>query len=186
MTLGADFAATMADAKLGDERAIARLYRDVHPRLLGYLGARAPRAAEDLASEVWLAVAKGLPRFEGDEPGWWAYLFTIARRQVAGHWRQAKRRRTDVVEPHAFSDRPGSCDVENETIQAITTSKAVELIVGHLSKEQAEVVLLRLLGGLEVEQVARILNKKPGTIRVLQHRAIKKLAALLPGLAVRS
>ena len=77
--------------------------------------------------------------------------------------------------------RPGSCDVENETIQAITTSKAVELIVGHLPKEQAEVVLLRLLGGLEVEQVARILNKKPGTIRVLQHRAIKKLAALLPG-----
>ena len=90
-----------------------------------------------------------------------------------------------MVEPHAFPHRPGSCDVENETVQAITTSKAVELIVGHLPKEQAEVVLLRLLGGLEVEQVARILNKKPGTIRVLQHRAIKKLAALLPGLAVK-
>jgi len=184
MTLGTEFAATMADAKLGDEQAIARLYRDVHPRLLAYLAARVPRAAEDLASEVWLAVARGLPAFEGDEPAWWAYLFTIARRQVAGHWRQAKRRRTDPADPAAFLDRAGSSDVETEGITAIANSEAVALIVANLSREQAEVVLLRLIAGLDVEQVARILDKKPGTIRVLQHRAVKRLAPLLPGLAV--
>ena len=184
MTLGTEFAATLDEAKLGNEQAIGRLYRDAQPRLLGYFAARAPQAAEDLASELWLAVARGLPTFEGDEPAWWGYLFTIARRQVAGYWRQAKRRRTDSVEPAAFLDRPGSSDVEAEGIEAIANSDAVALIVANLSKDQAEVVLLRLIGGLDVEQVARILNKKPGTIRVLQHRAVKRLAAVVPGLAV--
>jgi RNA polymerase sigma-70 factor (ECF subfamily) len=184
MTPGTEFAATLAEAKLGDEQAIGQLYRDAQPRLLAYFAARVPQAAEDLASDVWLAVAKGLPSFEGGEPEWWGYLFTIARRQVASHWRQANRRRTDTVEPAAFLDRQGTSDVEAEGIAAVANSEAVALIVANLSKEQAEVVLLRVIGGLDVEQVARILHKKPGTIRVLQHRAVRKLAAVVPGLAV--
>ena len=184
MTLGFEFAATLAEAKLGDEQAIGRLYRDVQPRLLGYLATRVPRAAEDLASEVWLAVARGLPSFEGDEAAWLGYLFTIARHKVADHWRQAKRRRTDLVEPAAFLDHEGSSNVETEGLEAIASSEAVALVVKNLSKEQADVVLLRVVAGLDVEQVARILDKKPGTIRVIQHRAVKRLAALMPGLAV--
>lgn len=183
MTLGAEFAVTMAEAKLGDEQAIGRLYRDMQPRLLGYLAARVPQVAEDLASDIWLSVATRLPTFEGDERAWWGYLFTIARGQVAGHWRQANRRRTDPVEPATFWDRAGASDVENEGIEAIRRSEAVALIVDSLSKDQAEVVLLRVVAGLDVDQVARILGKKPGTVRVLQHRAVKRLAARLPRMA---
>jgi RNA polymerase sigma-70 factor (ECF subfamily) len=185
MTLGDDFAATFQAARLGDDTAVGLLYRDVNPRLLAYIRARAPLVAEDLNSEVWLAVAKGLARFDGDdERAWHGYLFSIARRQIAGHWRQAKRRRTDPVGPEAFAERSSSCDVEAEGIESVANSEAVGLIVRHLSPEQAEVVLLRVIAGLDVEEVAAILGKQAGAIRALQHRGLKRLGERLTGLAV--
>ena len=42
------------------------LFRDLHPRLSRYVRALEPRAADDLLGESWLAIAKGLPTFQGD------------------------------------------------------------------------------------------------------------------------
>ncbi len=66
-------------------------------------------------------------------------------------------------------------DVEDEAIASLGTEAALERI-STLPQDQAEVILLRVLGGLPVEDVARILDKRPGTIRVTQHRALRRLA----------
>jgi len=65
--------------------------------------------------------------------------------------------------------------VETEALDVIGTREALERLRA-LPPEQAEVVLLRIVGGFTVEEVARLLGRRPGTIRVIQHRALRRLA----------
>ena len=76
------FESVLAGAQVGAEWALTILYRDLHPRVLRYLSVREPGEAEDLASDVWLDVAQGIGRFRGDEDGFRAWVFTIARRRL--------------------------------------------------------------------------------------------------------
>lgn len=70
-------------------------------------------------------------------------------------------------------------DAATEAIESIEAQRAVEQINSILTPDQAEVVLLRVIGGLDVDQVADVLGKKAGTIRVLCHRGLRKLAGVM-------
>jgi RNA polymerase sigma-70 factor, ECF subfamily len=78
--------------------------------------------------------------------------------------------------PGSLPDSLSIGDVESEAMENLSTQAALARIAG-LPPDQAEVVLLRVLGGLSVKDVAAILGKRPGTVRVLQHRALHRLAA---------
>ncbi len=176
MALGEQFATVLRAAQSGAEWAIAALYRDLQPNLLGYLRSQQPGDAEDLASEVWMNVASGIGRFEGNEAAFRGWLFTIARRRLIDLRRRSARRQTDVVPVDALAERPASDDAEQEVLAGLTTRRALDRVVRILSAEQAEVVLLRLVAGLPVEEVATIVGKRPGAVRALQHRALVRLA----------
>ena len=95
MTLGPErLADVLAGARAGEGWALAALWRDLHPRLFRYLRSQEPWAAEDLASEAWLGVVRGLAVFEGDEATLRGWAFTIARRRLIDHRRKQARRRT--------------------------------------------------------------------------------------------
>ncbi|MGH2813214.1 MAG: RNA polymerase sigma factor [Actinomycetota bacterium] len=175
MSLGDQFDPVLAAARSGAEWALSALYQDLHPRLLRYLGSQEPREAEDLASEVWLDVAAGLSRFNGGEDAFRAWLFTIARRRLIDLRRSAARRRTQPVTTEMLAGLPDPGDPETEVIGLAATEAALAQIAA-LSPDQAEVVLLRVVAGLDVDEVAAVTGKRPGTIRVLQHRALKRLA----------
>ena len=98
--LGAEeFQQVMAVAAQGDEDAFAALWHAHQPALVRYLQVvAAPGAAEDLASEVWLVVARQLGRFRGDERGFRAWLVEIGRRQAMG-WRRRHARHPVLVLP---------------------------------------------------------------------------------------
>ena len=89
--LGDNFARTLTQVRNGDEAAFAALYRAHNPALAGFLRRRSITAAEDLASETWIGVARGLERFEGEESDFQRWLFTIARRRLVDHIRKVKR-----------------------------------------------------------------------------------------------
>jgi RNA polymerase sigma-70 factor (ECF subfamily) len=169
------FETTLAAAQAGAEWALAELYRDLHPRVLRYLRAQEPSEAEDLASEVWLDVARGLGRFEGEEQAFRAWAFTIARRRLVDLRRQRARRPAVPTSVERLIEGGGMGDVEEEAMTGLTTGAAIARIAT-LPPDQAEVVLLRVLAGLTVREVAGIMGKRPGTVRVLQHRALKRLA----------
>ena len=172
------FDAVLNAAKRGDEWAVAVLYRDIRPRLARFLEVREPRAAEDLEGEVWLAVAKGLTRFTGGEEAFRAWVFSIAQRRLADFRRTAARRATIPV-PADELDRPSDRGPETLVLENLSADEASAFVTATLSPDQAEVVLLRVIAGLDVEQVAKLLDKRPGTIRVLQHRALRRLHAEL-------
>jgi len=180
MALGSTFADVMSAAQQGDLQAITDLYRDVNPRLSRYLRAREPQEADDLASETWLVLARQIKTFSGNEKQWWALVFLVARRCLTDHWKRNKRRKTAPVPFEVFTELPGSADVETEGLGALQSRDAVDLVVRTLSADQADVILLRVMADLDADSVAEILGKRPGTIRVLQHRALRNLAMSLP------
>lgn len=175
MALGESFEAVLGAARDGDEWGFAALFREFHPRLLRYFAARVAAHAEDLAAETWVAVARQLTSFEGDEGAFGAWLFTIAHHRLVQFWRdQARRPTTDARAELPEADAP--VDVETEVLDKVAGHEAARLIAEALTADQAEVLLLRILGGLDVDQVARIVSKRPGTVRALQHKALRRLA----------
>jgi RNA polymerase sigma-70 factor (ECF subfamily) len=178
----ADLEAILARARAGDRDALRALFRAYQPRLLRFLRALEPRAADDLAGDVWLAVAGRIGRFEGGEAGFRAWLFAIARNRLADHRRRAARRPRLVPLDDAAPTAPD--DPAATAIDQLSAQDAIGHLVAELSPDQTEVVLLRVVGGLSVQEVAALTGRTPGSVRVIQHRALKRLARTLPPTAV--
>jgi RNA polymerase sigma-70 factor (ECF subfamily) len=102
-------------------------------------------------------------------------MFTIARRRLIDLRRQQVRRRTDPVAPDALPERRSGGDVEAEAMARISTEAALARIAA-LPPEQAEVILLRVIGGFSAAEVGDMTGRRPGTVRVMQHRALARLA----------
>ncbi len=174
MTEAPPFQETLAAARAGDEQAVTAIYRLLQPRVIRYLRVIEPSDAEDLASDTWLDVARGLDRFEGDEHALCAWALTVARRRAIDLRRRYTRRRTISAEPERLVELAQTGNVEDDAMAGFGLRSALESI-SQLPRDQAEVVLLRVLGGLSVDEVAGIMGKRPGTVRVLQHRALRAL-----------
>jgi RNA polymerase sigma-70 factor, ECF subfamily len=173
--IGVAFQDVLAAAAGGDEQAFATVWRELQPPLLRYLEMLAPGAAEDLASETWIRVLASLGRFRGDERAFRAWLFTVARNRAIDRWRRAARRPAEPVPLEALAGRAAPDDPATAAMEAITSRAAIALIAS-LPADQAEVVLLRVVAGLDVAEVARVMGKRPGTVRVLAHRGLRRLA----------
>jgi RNA polymerase sigma-70 factor (ECF subfamily) len=178
-----DLEAALARTAGGDHDALAVLYRELHPRLLRYLRHHAGPVAEDLASEVWLALAPQLDGFPGTPENLTALMFSIAHRRVVDEYR--RRGRTPAHAPFDEAlDLADPDDPETVAVEQLTAQGAVELLARKLPPDQAEVVLLRVLGDLEVEQVAEIVGKSKGAVRIAQHRALQRLQQAFAAKAV--
>jgi RNA polymerase sigma-70 factor, ECF subfamily len=173
-----EFPGVLRAAAAGDETAFARLWRDAHPPLLRYLRVLARDAAEDVAGEVWLEVARGIARFKGGEQEFRGWLFTLARRRVTDLRRHEARHPVRLTDDTGELERPGADDTAMAALDNLSTEAAVALIAT-LPRDQAEVIVLRVIAGLDVGQVARIVGKRPGTVRVAAHRGLRMLAARL-------
>ena len=176
------FPCVLTGAKKGEGWAVEALFTDLQPRVLRFL-----RSTDDLAGDVWLAMAKGLNRFEGDLAGFRAWVFSIARRRLADHRRTAARRATHAVDPQDDAlrtpDAGGAAaelDVADVVAGQLSAQAAVDLIHAVLPPDQAEVLLLRIIGDLDVPHVADVMQRTPNWVRVNQFRALRRLAEHFP------
>lgn len=153
------------------------LWRDLNPAVLRYLRMDG-EAAEDIAAETWATVINGLRRFRGDESAWRGWVFVTARRRAvdAGR-RRARTARTERDWTAQPSENPER-DPAHVVGAALDTDEALRL-VAQLAPLQAEVVVLRVLTGLPVEAVAKIVGRSPGAVRVAAHRGLTRLEEIL-------
>jgi RNA polymerase sigma-70 factor (ECF subfamily) len=177
-----EFPGVLRAAQAGEEPAIAELWRALNHRVVRFLSARAPGAAEDLASETWLTVARNLHTFSGNEIEFRAWIFTIARSRLIDSQRRRRRRPDEVDNPTALAGHLSPCNTARDALDAIDTEAAVA-VVGSLPPDQADVILLRVLAGLDVARVAAIMGKEPGAVRTLQHRGLRRLREMLTAAA---
>jgi RNA polymerase sigma-70 factor, ECF subfamily len=173
-----EFARLLHAAQEGDEAAFTELFRAVQPRLLRYLRTVGGPLADDVAAETWLSVVRGLRRFHGDRAGWQSWVFTIARARLVDAQRRADRSPQPVDTDLVLRDRPGPSDVSGSVDEMFSTEAALALIA-QLPRQQAEVVLLRHVAGLDVAHTARVLGRRAGAVRVADHRGLRRLAELL-------
>ena len=173
-----DFADLLAGAQSGDETAFTAVFRSTQPIVLRYLGSLGAAAqAEDLAAETWVAALRNLRGFEGDEKSFRSWLLTIARARWVD-WLRSSARRPEAP----YDDVPEAVDpddVHAVVEEALSTETALALIAS-LPADQAEIVSLRVIAGLDVAEVAQIVGKTPNHVRVLAHRGLRRLAAMLP------
>jgi RNA polymerase sigma-70 factor (ECF subfamily) len=170
-----DFDSMLRAARAGDEMAFSALFRAYNAMLVRYLRVVAgSEAADDLSSETWLDVVRGLGRFEGEEAGCKGWLFTIARRRHLD-WRRRQARRPVTVGDAALEHVAVGADPASAFDDRAATQAALELVAS-LPPDQAEVVALRTIAGLDVAEVAEVVGKTAGAVRVLSHRGLHRLA----------
>lgn len=169
----------LARAQRGDEEGFALLWRTLHPPLLRYLTSRRDLAPEDVAAETWLQVIRDLDGFTGGVAEFRAWLFTVARNRAIDQGRaRAARPAITVADPHTAGPVPLAPSAEETAADRAATDTALRL-VRTLPPDQAEMVMLRVVAGLDFAAVAAVVGKSPGAVRVAVHRALRSLSQSL-------
>jgi RNA polymerase sigma-70 factor (ECF subfamily) len=171
VTARKSFESILAAAREGREWAWAEIYDDLAPPLLGYLRARGAVEAEDLLGELFLQMVRDLGGFEGDEREFRAWAFAIAHHRLIDDRRYRRRRSVDPIGLHALDEVAAPPDPAPPGIG----DRQIRAALGRLPEPQLHVILLRVLGDLSVDQVARVLGKTPGAVKALQRRALATL-----------
>lgn len=162
-------------ARRGESWALTEIWHRCSPAVLGYFRGRGLADAEDLTSEVFLQVFRRIGEFRGGEADLRTFIFSVAHARYVDVVRRQTRRGPDV-ELDAAAHLDTASSAEDEALALVADERVRELI-GRLSPDQRDVLLLRIVGDLSLEQTADVLGKTVGAVKSLQHRG---LAALRP------
>jgi RNA polymerase sigma factor (sigma-70 family) len=161
--------------RAGASWALTAVWNTHNRAVLGYLRGRGVADAEDLTSEVFLQVFRATDRFRGDASDLRTFIFSVAHARYVDQVRMTVRRGAhvefDPAEHGAVAD-----SAEGEAL-ADPSGARVRQLLTVLSLDQREVLLLRIVADLSLEQTAKVLGKSLGAVKALQHRG---LAALRP------
>jgi RNA polymerase sigma factor (sigma-70 family) len=169
-----EFPSLLAAARTGAEWAWNAIYAELAPSVLGYLQAQRAPEPEDTTGEVFLQVVRDLPDFEGDEAAFRTWVLTIAHHRLIDGRRYSSRRPVEPATTEIIVTRGPAGNGEDDGLEAFASARVRELI-GRLPESQRGVLLLRILGGLTVEQVGRAIGKRPGAVKALQRRGLARL-----------
>jgi RNA polymerase sigma-70 factor (ECF subfamily) len=157
-----DLDETVSKATTGDQNAFVKLWQFFYPRILKFLYS-ITGDAEDVCSEAWIKIAAAIKTFKGDGKAFVTWIYTIARNLAIDHLRTLGRRgpTEEVLDHHAVASDQYPSDVHS--------------MLKCLKSEEAEIISLRVIAGLDVPSVASITGKSEANIRVITHRSLNKL-----------
>jgi RNA polymerase sigma-70 factor (ECF subfamily) len=173
----------LAQAKQLDPAALRALHQRFYEPVARYIQFKVgdPHLVEDLTGEVFVRVLQGLRRGQAwqDSPQGW--IMGIARHVVADHYRQKER-----VPEVELSDQLAATAATNPAHQAVLSERKRLLAqaIQQLSEEQRDVILLRFMEGIDIQGVAKAINKTPGAVKALQYRALRALAGIVQDFAL--
>lgn len=165
-------------AKQLDPSALQALHQRFYEPVARYIQFKVgdPHLVEDLSSEVFVRVIQGLKRGQSwqDSPQGW--IMGIARHVVADHYRYKEH--APEVE---LSDHLAARLETNPAHQAMLSERTrlLHQAIHKLNEEQRDVVLLRFMEGVDIQGVAKAVNKTPGAVKALQYRALRSLAEIM-------
>ncbi|MGW0516652.1 sigma-70 family RNA polymerase sigma factor [Crossiella sp. NPDC003009] len=167
-------------AQAGDSDAFGRLYDQyvdvVFRYVLFRVGDRS--LAEDFTSETFLRALRRISSvsYQGRDVGAW--FVTIARNLILDHVKSS-RYRFEVPTAELADNSEPLAGPEQEVLAEATNAELLKC-VGQLNTDQRECIVLRFLQGLSVAETAEVMGRNEGAIKALQHRAVRRLAQLLP------
>lgn len=155
------------------------LYASLAPSVAAYLRLQGAEDPDDLTNEVFLGVFRGLGRFVGGEREWRSWVLAIAHRRMVDERRRRSRRIATVGMPwsqggSSLLREPTSPGAEELAFDDLASAR-LRQCCDRLAPDQRDVVLLRLVADLSVEQVASALGKSQGAVKALQRRGLEAL-----------
>jgi RNA polymerase sigma-70 factor, ECF subfamily len=179
---GGQFDAVLMAAQAGAPWALERLFTTLAPVVTGYLRLQGSAEPEDLTSEVFLAVLRNLHGFRGGESGFRSWVFTIAHRRLLDERRRRARRAPHEQlegEAETFAHEVAAPDNVEASVDRSLGVERVQSLCERLVPDQREVLLLRLLGDLSIDQTATTVGKSTGAVKALQRRGLLAIGRLL-------
>jgi RNA polymerase sigma-70 factor (ECF subfamily) len=163
-------------AQVGDARGFDALFHACATSVAGYLRARKVSDPNGTANEVFLRAFRTIHTFRGDTAAFRSWLFTIAHNAAID---DARRRRRRVREtPLESLPSAAGGDVE-EDADALLSQQRVEALLENLSPDQRDVIMLRVIADLSVDQTAAIVGKSNEAVKALQRRGLGTLRRAL-------
>jgi RNA polymerase sigma-70 factor (ECF subfamily) len=169
---------TVEQARAGDARAFADLFRLLATPVAGYLRGRGVDDPDGLTNEVFLRVHRTMQRFDGTSAEFRSWVFAIAHNAAVDDGRRRARRvrETPIAQP---PEREGA-DVETMVMARLADERVRALLDG-LTDDQQAVVLLRVVSGLSVRETASVLGKGEEAVKALQRRGLAALRREVTG-----
>lgn len=173
--------ADLADvlAAQADRAAFATLYRRYLDRVYGYafyqLGDH--HDAEDATERTFLAALRAIPEFRDQGSTFRAWLFRIAHNTIANAHRTRSRRPADPL-PDGF-ERPAPDADPARLVARADELREVRAAIAEMPDDRRQVILLRFVDDLSTAEIAEVLDRSTGAVRVLLHRSLRDLAARL-------
>ncbi|MCW2601519.1 MAG: polymerase subunit sigma-70 [Frankiales bacterium] len=164
-------------AQAGQAWALRAVYDQLAPRVHAYLRSRGSAEPEDLTSEVFLAVFPRLASITGGAAGLRTFTFSVAHARLVDDLRKRSRREPSTQYDAATDPRTTSSS-EDDALARLQTERVRRLLDG-LAPDQRDVLSLRILGDLTVDQVAETLGKSSGAVKQLQRRGLLALRRIL-------
>jgi RNA polymerase sigma-70 factor (ECF subfamily) len=160
----------------GDLTAREALIKVVRPAVLRYVLARqvAEHDAQDLAQDICLAVLKALACYRDEGRPVWALVFSIVRNKLVDRGRQQARRNESLCDDMTMHD-VAHHDSPAELFEQDEAAAGVSAMLAALPTTQREVLTLRIIVGLSCIETAEAIGLTPGSVRVIQHRAMTAL-----------
>lgn len=166
------------------ETAFAQLYEALYTVVVRDIRWRVKDlpTAEDLAQDVWIKAARSITSYEGRGGGFVSWLLTIARNLVISHNRNLGRRAQETLSADMWmlSLMPSNDISPEEAAEHADLADRIGACIGRLSPTMQEVLRLRIFAGLSYEETAAVIGKSVNVVKVAQHRALRKLAAIMP------
>lgn len=161
----------------GQAWALTEIWQRHAASVTGYLRGRGATEPEDMTSDVFLAVFERVGGFHGDDEALRSFVFTVAHHKMVDDLRRRGRRgESAAYEPE--TDPRVEASAETMAMSAIGDQRVDELLET-LSPDQRDVVLLRVVADLSLEQTASVLGKRVGAVKALQHRALASLRRVM-------
>jgi RNA polymerase sigma-70 factor (ECF subfamily) len=166
------------EAQHGDRRALAALYSAYRAPVYRYITYRVgdPALAEDLTADVFVSMVRHIGSYDSRGRPFLAWLYVVAGNTCKMHYRRQQLANFEPLPETMTADMSGP----EEIAQLRLTQARLLNAMPRLTEDQRQVILLKFIEGFSNAEVAAILDKSEGAIRVLQHRA---LAALRQALA---
>ncbi len=162
-------------AKGGDADAWEALYRDIYPRLVAFVRRRvAADAVDDVVDETMARAVAGIDRYRWESVGLAAWMFGIAR-HVCADLHRAEDRESRRVR----ASREIEADAPGEGLDLEAEHHAIRLAFETLGERDRELLELRIIAGLSVEETAEVLGKRVGAVRTAQSRALARLRSIV-------
>ena len=171
------FDSILAAARLGDARAFEEIFEALSPVVAGYLRIQGCPEADDVTSEVFVGVLRNLASFEGDEHEFRSWVFTITQRRLFDERRRRARR--PAPQPLSVVNDPVATDDVEATVDRHLEADRIRRLCAGLPADQRDVLLLRLLGRLTIDDIARALGKSQGGVKALQRRGLRAIGQML-------